>query len=114
MRTQIYDYLVVGGRVRKTRELLSLTQEYVSNKIGVSPQHVSDIERGEVGISIGTLIKLCDTLNVTADYILFGEEVAHNNNIVDYLIKQLDDKDQLLITEFVRKYVARLQQIPRK
>jgi transcriptional regulator with XRE-family HTH domain len=50
----------------------ALTQEEMSERIGVTPQYLSDLERGLVGTSIPTLIRICTDLNVSADFILFG------------------------------------------
>ena len=44
----------------------------MSEMIGVTPQYLSDLERGLVGTSIATLIKICTELNVSSDFILFG------------------------------------------
>lgn len=64
----------IGQRVRKARETAGYTQEKVSDLIDVSPQFYSDMERGVVGASLATIVKLCDTLGASADYILMGRE----------------------------------------
>lgn len=44
--------LTFGGLVRSIRETDELTQEAVATKVGVSKQHVSDIENGRKKVSI--------------------------------------------------------------
>jgi len=62
----------IGSHIRAARKRADLTQEELSEKIGVTPQYLSDLERGLVGTSVSTLIRICDGLNVSADFILFG------------------------------------------
>lgn len=62
----------IGSNIRVARKRADLTQEELSESIGVTPQYLSDLERGLVGTSIPTLIKICNRLNVSADFILFG------------------------------------------
>ena len=63
----------IGSNIRTARKRADLTQEELSEKVGVTPQYLSDLERGLVGTSIPTLIRICTTLNVSADFILFGK-----------------------------------------
>lgn len=45
-----------------------------AEEIDVSIQYVSDLERGIVGCSVPTLLKICDVLDVSADFLLRGQE----------------------------------------
>lgn len=69
----------VGVNIQKLREEHHYTQEELSEKIGVTPNHLSAIERGVSGISLELLEKLCQILSVTADHILFGRKPAEAN-----------------------------------
>ena len=62
----------IGSNIRTARMRANLTQEKMSEMIGVTPQYLSDLERGLVGTSIATLIRICTELNVSSDFILFG------------------------------------------
>ena len=62
----------IGGRIRIAREAAGYTQERFAELIDVSVQYTSDLERGVVGTSIPTLIKICEALHVSSDYLLFG------------------------------------------
>ena len=73
MRKRVDDNMYnIGSHIRTARKRADLTQEALSEKLGVTPQYLSDLERGLVGTSVSTLIKICDKLNVSADFILFG------------------------------------------
>lgn len=62
----------MGERIRASREDARLTQEKLAELIDVSVQYISDLERGVVGASIPTMIKICESLHVSADYIMMG------------------------------------------
>ena len=64
----------IGERIKKSRELAGITQEKLADLTDVSVQYISDLERGVVGTSIPTMIKICESLNVSSDYILMGRE----------------------------------------
>lgn len=66
--------IAMGMRIQRLRKAAKLTQMQFSEKIGVSPQYISDLERGLVGCSVSTLIKMCDLLEVSADFILRGQD----------------------------------------
>lgn len=49
------------------------TQAEFSEAIDISINFLSEIENGKKGISQDTLAKICQQLNTSADYILFGQ-----------------------------------------
>ena len=73
-----YDRLLTGDRLRLKRTLLGMTQDEMAEKINRSTKYYADIERGNCGMSIETLLALSDTLKMSTDYILFGEVQADN------------------------------------
>ena len=80
MREKKEINIQIGEQVRLAREQAKLTQEQFAERIEVSPQYISDLERGVVGISIPTLKRACVALGVSSDQILFGT-VTENRNI---------------------------------
>lgn len=64
----------IGQRVRAARQNANITREMLAEKLNVSTLFISYIECGQKGMSLETLLKLCRTLNVSSDYILFGED----------------------------------------
>lgn len=60
----------IGARIREARESARMTREGFAEKVDISTQFLTDIERGRMGASLETIIKICDTLGVTTDSIL--------------------------------------------
>ena len=63
--------VALGKRISQARSDAGHTQEWLAEAVGVSLQYISDLERGVVGTSIPTLIKICDALKVSSDSLLF-------------------------------------------
>ncbi len=95
----------IGVQVRKAREKAHMTQEKLSEKLDCSPQYVSDLERGVVGLSIPMLKNLCLSLGVSSDSILFGAENRKDFEAIADKCRGLSDEQFLLLTEIIEKYV---------
>lgn len=75
----------MGERIYHRRKLLKLTQEEMAEKMGVSTQMISNLELGKKAIRPENLIKLCEVLNISADYILTG--ASYDNAPADIFAK---------------------------
>lgn len=78
----------IGLRLKQARRDNSLTQEKISELLGISQKHYSEAERGITGLSVKHLIKISDILSVSLDYLLKGsisenmsKSVTTNNKI---------------------------------
>ena len=60
----------MGTRIRKCRKQMKITQEALSEQVGISASFLGHIERGTRVASIETLIAICNTLKVTPQYLL--------------------------------------------
>lgn len=63
----------IGFRVKQAREAAGLTQERLAELVDVTPQYLSGVERGAVGLSVPVLMGLCSVLLVSSDFILVGD-----------------------------------------
>ena len=97
--------VLIGEQVRVAREQAKMTQEVLAEKIEVSPQYISDLERGVVGIALPTLKRLCSTLGVTSDQILFGERPQDRAVILANTCHALTDGQFAILLEIVNCYV---------
>jgi transcriptional regulator with XRE-family HTH domain len=70
----------VGHKIRKVRELRSLTQEKMANELGMTTSGYSRIERGEVKLSIDRLERIAEVLGVQPiDLTNFDETIFFTN-----------------------------------
>ena len=64
-----YNYLI-GQKIKAIRDLKGFKQDYVSEKLGISSGHYSNIENGHKTCTLYILIKLCQILDTTPNEIL--------------------------------------------
>lgn len=64
------DMNTVGRRIRAARTAKGWTQEELAEKAGISPTHVSVIERAGNSVKLETFVSICCALDVSADDIL--------------------------------------------
>ena len=103
------DYKEIGMRIRAQRELLGYTREQLAEKLDVSTKFCSDIELGVKGVSIQTLAKLSDLLNLPTDYILFGESGAGNSvelNMLELLCRKCPEKSRKELLTIVNAFIT--------
>lgn len=72
---------LVGNQIKKQRELKKLTQEELAEKVGLSRNYISFLERGTKAPRLETLINIANALGVSANTLLI--------DVLDY-----DDKLQ--------------------
>lgn len=82
------DNSMLGQRIRTERKKLSLTQEQLAERTGVSDAYIGQIERGERSPTLETLVKLANRLGVTIDYLLLDSLIPGDDNFIDQ-IRQL-------------------------
>lgn len=71
----------IGQNIRQRRLELNLTQEELAEKVGCSHEHCVQVENGNKGLSILSLRKMAEVLNVSIDYLVCGrdEKTEHEN-----------------------------------
>ncbi len=62
----------LGKRIRELREKKKLSQEAFAGACGLNRVHMSDIERGEVNLTLATLNKIARNLHTTSATLLKG------------------------------------------
>lgn len=82
------DYKEVGRRMSKRRKELGLKQYQVCEMIDVNYKYISNLETGRSAPSLEVIMKLCDALQTTPDYLLLGTD-RPESDIAD---KELADK----------------------
>ena len=91
----------IGNRVCMRRHELGLTQETVSERMDVSVQMISNLELGKKAIRPENLIKLCNILETSADYILTGKKSDSDMSGITLKISLMSDRKQHLVEMLV-------------
>ena len=92
-------------RIRKAREDLGYTREKFAEKLDVSVSYLAELERGRTGISVKMLIKVCNVLGLSADYVLFGNDRQEDTQRLD-AIHRIDEKYLPLLDNVITELLA--------
>ena len=102
------NLMEMGNRITTRRRHLGISQNLLAEKIGISNNHMSNIERGREKPSFDVLINLCNALHVTPDYLLMGS--MHPQGVPQNLVDSLSlctKEDLALLEDIVRHMVLR-------
>ncbi len=91
------DLVEIGKRIQQLRKHHGYTQERLAEKMQVSIQMISNLERGVKAIRIDNLIHLSQILDVSTDYILTGKETPQDFHSLTARIAKLSDEDRATI-----------------
>ena len=100
------NYTNIGKRIAKRRKVLGIKQNALADQVGMSNNYLSGIECGKEKPSLEVLIKICNALQVTPDYLLMGNMYSNNipQNIVDGL--RLCSKEELEIIDVLIQHIV--------
>ena len=93
-----YDRITVGKRIHQKRIQLGLSQDELAVRINRATKYCSDIERGMCGMSIETMLSIAKALDMSLDYMMFGE--------ISEVEKEWQQKDALTLIHIIEKAPA--------
>ncbi|MBI5971357.1 MAG: helix-turn-helix transcriptional regulator [Deltaproteobacteria bacterium] len=100
---------LLGGRIKELRKLRRMSQEELSEKVGIDPKHLSRIEVGRGFPSLDTLEKIAGALRVEMkDMFEFEHNAADIKDIrktIDTLIKGTNEEGLRLLAKVIRAVV---------
>ena len=74
MEKDTYDRKAAGKRIREKRRQLGITMKEAAEKLGRVPTYYADIERGNCGMSVETMIAISRLYHMSLDYLILGKE----------------------------------------
>lgn len=105
MNTKIeVDKELIGKRIANSRNKAGLTQDCLAHKIGISSKHMSQIERGISGCTVGIIIEFAKHLNVSTDYLLLGKEPQ--NSPLNIELNSVTPLQKRYIEEIIKVFIA--------
>ncbi len=114
MREKKEINIQIGEQIRIARENVKLTQEQFAERIDVSPQYISDLERGVVGISLPTLKRACVVLGVSSDQILFGVTSGNRMEAIEKRCRNLSDYNFSILLDIVSNFTRAIEKANNK
>ena len=109
MREKKEINVFVGSQIRAARERSGLTQEQLAERISLGTKNVSDIERGVVGMTLSTFRRVCETLSVSSDTLLFGTPKENDASCLCRKIEKLPPKQFQAMARLVEDAMKMLE-----
>lgn len=98
------DYADIGQRIKAKRIEKGLTQEKLSELIGVGPSHMSHIESGSTVPSFEVFISILNALSCSADELLCRETATGKpmlNSWLSELVADCDSTEIKILSDIV-------------
>lgn len=95
---------LIGIRIMQRRKELGLTQDKLSEQIGISKNHLSSIERGVNAPTTHVIIQICNILGFTPDYYLIGRISAEGADAVK-LLQSMPSEAQKIVLKLIETYL---------
>jgi len=98
------DYKKLGKRIRNARLKKKMTQAQLAEAVELSTVYISHVESG-TKLTLDTLIKICNILEVTPDYVLLDSIYTSKEYLKDELanlVKECSDRNMKTIVQVVK------------
>lgn len=106
------NYYEIGQRIRKYRKAYSLSQEQLSDMVGISATHMSHIETGNTKLSLAVLVKIADALSVQTDALLFETPQVNRTAMTDEIsdiLNSCDPEELKIVTDVIKSLKVSLE-----
>ena len=71
----------MGQRILERRKQLNMTQETLANLTHLTSQTISYAEMGQKAMRPETMLKICEALGISADYLLRGNLLLEQRSV---------------------------------
>ena len=106
----ILDYHLIGRRIKERRIEKHFTQENIAEHLDISVSYISRLERAAVKISLETLVRIADFLDMSPAYFIDGTVITSE----DYLHGELSETVSSFNAEQMRLLLDIAQAIRRR
>lgn len=93
-----FDKELMGKKLQMARKEKGYTQEHLSELVGISNRTLNLMEKGKSRMKLETLIKFCNSLDVSPNYIL---SYKSNSNDEEISLNRFTPEQQKIIKEFL-------------
>lgn len=88
------EQVEVGQRIRELRQAHGMTQEVAAERAKINPKYLGAIERGEINVTLATMVRLAKALGVSpSDFLIpgAGQPSGDEKSAVKRLVESLLD-----------------------
>lgn len=86
------------------RKVMGLSQESLAEQVGLSKNHISNIECGKYLPTTKLIMQICGILGETPDYYLIGK-ISEETDKITSLVKSLPIDSQKIVCRLIEAYL---------
>lgn len=101
------DQKLIGIRIMQRRKRLGLSQEKLAEQVGLSKNHISNIECGKSMPTTRFIMQICSILGETPDYYLIGK-ITEETEKFSELAKRLPNEHQRILCQILEIYLDQI------
>ena len=100
----VLNYVLIGRRVKEIREQKLMTQVELAERCRTTAQYLSQIEHGKKQPSLQTLVGIAETLEISMDELLGGNQVGNwklYQNEIGQLLEDCSPYEKRVLYELI-------------
>lgn len=96
----------MGQRILERRKQLNMTQETLANLTHLTSQTISYAEMGQKAMRPETMLKICEALGISADYLLRGKILEADTSLLQQKISTLTPSQYRHLEQIIDHFIA--------
>lgn len=96
----------IGKRLASARKAKGYTQEQLANLTGLSVKMLSGAENGHKAMRPENIIKICECLSISTDYLLCGKSSKLNALVEHDEIQRLSPKQREALSKIIESFLS--------
>ena len=100
----------MGQRILERRPQINLTQETFPNLPHLTSQPISYAELGQKAMRPETMLKICEALGISADYLLRGKILEADTSLLQQKISTLTPSQYRHLEQIIDSFIAAIQE----
>lgn len=97
--------VLVGANIKREREKAGFTQDQFSELLGIGSKSLSSIERGVVGVSLTTLLRICDVLHISANALLYEQAQKNDADSITMQLQRLSPEQFQIASDVITNLI---------
>ncbi len=96
----------IGKRLYQRRKQVGMTQETLAERANITSQTISTAELGKKAMRADTIIRVCEALDISPNYLLLGEVTGQDTNLLSEKVSQLNPEQYRHLEDIINSYIA--------
>lgn len=99
----------IGERIKERRKEMYYTQSSLAEKTGLTSQTIASAEHGSKELRMANLVSICQALEVSADYLLFGRSAPLDQYLCMEKASRLPQEQRRHLENIINSFIAAME-----